>query len=119
VSSQEAKLVYAGFIAQAVLSRSVWSLQCCGDLVVLTGAEAGFFPLWPDLESARFCSAQHWPGLEPTRLALKALIRMHLGALAESRIPVGIGVAPHPEAVVLEASRLRRDLIAARALRRW
>lgn len=116
--SEEAKLVYVTFIAEATLSRSVWSLRCCGDLVVLTGGEMSLFPLWPDLESARFFSAQHWPGLEPAELPTNTLIRVHLRALAASRIPVGIGVAPYPEGVMMEASRLRRDLLTARALRR-
>lgn len=118
MSSEEAQLVYLTFVAEATLSRAVWTLRCCGDLVVLTGGEAGLFPLWPNLESARFFSARHWPGMEPAELSTKTLIRMHLRALAASRIPVGIGLAPYPEGVILEAGRLRRDLLTARALRR-
>jgi hypothetical protein len=103
-----------GFIAQAVVSRSVWSLRCGADLVVLTGAEAGFFPLWSDQESAQFFASRHWPDLEPAELPLKVAIRVHLRALSRASIPVGVGLAPHPEAVVVSAKRLRRDLIAAR-----
>jgi hypothetical protein len=34
--------------------------------------------------------------------------------LVQSRVPVGVGLAPYPEAVVLPAEEVRLDLIAAR-----
>lgn len=117
--SQEARVVYAGFVTQAISSRSVWSLRCGEDLVVLTGAEAGFFPLWSDRNSAHFFRSKHWPHLEPVELPLKAVLRLHLGALSRAGIRVGVGLAPHPEAVVVSASRLRRDLIAAKRAAAW
>ena len=112
--AQEVRLVYVEFIAQVITTRAVWSLRCEEDLVVLTGAELGFFPLWPDRESARFFSAKHWPSLTPAEIRLKLLLRLHLPSLARARVPVGVGVAPYPEAIVLQAHRLRRDLIAAK-----
>jgi hypothetical protein len=114
VLAQQARVVYVEFIAHAILSRAVWSLRCNGDLVVLTGVEIGFFPLWPDPESARFFSGIHWPRLVPAEVPLPLLLRCHLPLLAEAGVPVGIGVAPNPKAIVLRAHRLRRDLIAAR-----
>jgi hypothetical protein len=114
VLQSEARLVYLDFIARVVASREVWSLRCCGDFVVVTGAEAGLFPLWPDHASAEFFSTRHWPGLEPAKLTLRLLLRVYLRELERAGIPVGVGVAPHPDAVVLEAKRLRRDFIAAK-----
>jgi hypothetical protein len=110
------KRLYVDFLAQIVTSREVWSLSCCGDLVVVTGGGAGCFPLWPDLVSAEFFSTRHWPDLAPAKLTLRTLLRVYLRELARARIPVGVGVAPHPDAVMLEASRLRRDILAAKRL---
>jgi hypothetical protein len=114
VEPHEAQAVYVEFLAQAVLSREAWSLGCGGDLVVVTGAEIGCFPLWPDLASAEYFATRNWPGLEPTKLTLRLLLRVVLRTLAGARIPVSVGVAPHPEAVFVEAKRLRRDLLAAK-----
>jgi hypothetical protein len=105
--------VFAEFLLEVVTSRSVWSVRCHGDLVLVTGAEAGFFPLWPNAESAGYFAREQWPGLEPTRLALERVTNEHLPMLALSRIPVALGVAPHPEAVVVEADRLRQSLLFA------
>jgi hypothetical protein len=113
VLQPEARLVYVEFIARVVASREVWSLSCGGDLVVVAGPQAGCFPLWPDQASAEFFR-RHWPNLEPAKLTLRLLIRVYLRELARAGIPVGIGVAPHPDAVVLEASRLRRDFLQAK-----
>jgi hypothetical protein len=114
VQAHEARLVYAEFLTQAVTSREVWSLGCKGDLVVVTGADIGCFPLWPDQASAEYFQARNWPKLQPTKLTLRLLLRQVLRALAEQRIPVGVGVAPHPDAVFVDAKRVRRDLLAAK-----
>jgi hypothetical protein len=115
VSQPEARLVYAECLARTVGAREVWSLGCCGDLVIVTGAEAGCFPLWPDEATARFY-APHWPNLTPTPLTLRLLLRVILRELARQRIPVGIGIAPHPDGVMVEAGRLRRDFLRAKRL---
>jgi hypothetical protein len=114
VQPHEARLVYTEFLAQAVTAREVWSLGCNGELVVVTGADVGCFPLWPDLASAEYFQARNWPKLQPAKVTLRLLIRVVLRALAEQRIPVGVGVAPHPDAVFVDAERVRRDLLAAK-----
>jgi hypothetical protein len=112
--AEDARGAYLSFVAQVVISRVAWSLRCERDLIVLTGREDPFFPLWPDLESAQFFSGRHWPDLSPTRFSLKDLLRRHLPALERAGVPVGVGVAPYPEAIVLRARRLRRDLVIAK-----
>jgi hypothetical protein len=114
VPAEEARSIYVRFILQVVTSRNAWTLRCHGDLILLTGEESGFLPLWPDLDSASFFRAKHWPSLEPAAIPLKALLRIHLRSLARAGVLVGIGIAPHPEALILRANRLRRDLLAAK-----
>lgn len=70
-------------------------------------------PLWPDGESARYFSSL-WPDLRTTRLVLDELLWRCLIAAERSGIPAGVGFAPDPEAVVVPARQLRRDLIRAR-----
>jgi hypothetical protein len=110
--------VYLHFLVSALATQRVVGLACGGDLVAVCGdGDAPVcFPLWPELESARYFAGLHWPDLEPTELSLRRLVCDWLPCLAEARVPVGIGLAPHPEAVAVPAEQLRRDLRRARRL---
>lgn len=112
--TEEARSIYISFILEVVTFRIAWTVRCHGDLVLLTGGDSGFFPLWPDFESADFFRAKHWPSFEPAAIPLRTLLRVHLRSLARAGALVGIGIAPHPDAVILRANRLRRDLLAAK-----
>jgi hypothetical protein len=106
--------VYDFFIASAVASRSVWSLECCGDVVAVGGGGVGCLPLWPERESADYFVERNWPDLHPVQLPLRLLLRTYLPMLAAAGLPAGVGVAPFPNAVLVPARRLRRDLLRAR-----
>jgi hypothetical protein len=106
--------VYAFFVASAASSRTVWSLECCGDVVAVGGGGVGCLPLWPEEESAAFFAARNWPDLHPVQLSLRLLLRTYLPMIAEAGLPAGVGVAPFPNAVLVPARRLRRDLLRAR-----
>lgn len=110
----EYERVYVYFLAAAAASRRVWTLQCCGDLVLVTGGGVACLPLWPDPESAEYFAVRHWPDLAPTELALRRLLRELLPALAGTGAPAGIGVAPFPNAVLVPAETVRRDLQRAK-----
>jgi hypothetical protein len=114
----EYEQVYVYFLAAAAASRRVWTLQCCGDPVLVTGGGVACLPLWPDLESAEYFAVRHWPDLTPTELALRKLLREVLPALASARAPAGIGMAPFPNAVLVPARTVRRDLQRAKCAAR-
>jgi len=116
VEAKDARQIYLYFLVEAVVSRQVWTLQCHGDWVAVEGAGNRIFPLWPELESARFAVAQFWPKLSPAELSLRMLLREHLPFLEQAQIPAGVGLAPFPEGVIVPANRLRRDLLEAKRL---
>jgi hypothetical protein len=106
--------VYSYFLAAAAASRRVWTLQCGGDTVLVTGGGVACLPLWPDLESAEYFAERNWPDLTPAELGLRKLLREVLPALASARAPAGIGMAPYPNAVLVAAETVRRDLQRAK-----
>jgi hypothetical protein len=112
VDPTKAASVYLHFLMCAVTVREVWSLQCHGELVLVTGEHFGCFPLWPDEESARYFRRRIWPDLEPAALSL-ARLEEHLRLLEAAGVPVGVGLAPHPEGVIVSAAKLRSDLRTA------
>lgn len=65
--SEEARSIYVRFILEVIAFRTAWTVRCNGDLVLLTGGDSGFFPLWPDLDSANYFRAKCWPSFEPGR----------------------------------------------------
>jgi hypothetical protein len=93
----------------------VWSVSCCGEIVAVPAGPIVCVPLFPDRSSADYFTARHWPNLAPVSLSLRELIRSQLPFLAEAQVPVGVGVAPRPDAIVLSPVRLRKDLLAADA----
>ena len=92
----------------------VISSQSQGDLCGVYGADLLVFPLWPDLESARYFADRHYPDLEICEISLRHLLRRWLPPLVKAEVPVGLGVAPYPEGIAVSPRKLRRDLIAAR-----
>ncbi len=117
---KDAATIYAHFLVSALETHRAVGLTCRGEFVAVTGNGEGpvCFPLWPELESARYFAELHWPGLEPAELTLRRLVGQWLPELAEARIPVGIGLAPYPEAVAVPAAKLQRDLRRARRVLR-
>jgi hypothetical protein len=115
---KDAATIYAHFLVSALETRRAVGLTCHGEFVAVTGNGEGpvCFPLWPELESAHYFAKLHWPDLVPTELTLRRLVADWLPGLAEAGIPVGIGLAPYPEAVAVPAERLQRDLRRARRL---
>ncbi len=113
MARQEVEQIYQDFVARIVLSGRVWSVSCCGEIVAVPAGPILCVPLFPDRASARYFSARHWPDLEPVALSLRRLVRSQLPLCAEAQIPIGVGIAPQPEAIVLSPIRLCRDLIAA------
>lgn len=106
--------VYVYFVAAVAASRRVFTLQCGGDAVLVTGGGVACLPLWPDLESAEYFAARNWPDLTPAELTLRKLLREYLPALAAARAPAGVGLAPYPNAVLVSAETVRRDLMRAK-----
>jgi hypothetical protein len=114
MESSDAALIYVHFVHQVAVSKRAWSLECQGDLCAVYGAGPPMFPLWPDLESAHYFRGQCWPDLELREIPLHHLLWRYLPPLVRAGVPVGVGVAPYPEAVVLPAQEVRLDLIGAR-----
>jgi hypothetical protein len=112
----DASQIYSHFLDHAAVSKRAWCLSCHhGELVAVHGSSHHLiFSLWADLDSAEYFIAQHWPDLKPSELSLFQLLWRCLPALTQEDIPVGIGLAPYSEAVVVPAERLRRDLIRRR-----
>ncbi len=114
METSDVAFIYLHFIHQVTVSKRAWSLQCHGDLCAVHGADLLVFPLWPDLESARYFADRHCPDLEFCEISLRHLLRRHLPSLAKADVPVGLGVAPYPDGIAVPARKLRRDLIGAR-----
>ena len=114
--SGDASQIYLHFLDHAAVSKRAWCLSCHhGDVVAVHGGSHHLiFPLWPDLDSARYFVALHWSHLNPSELSLFELLSRCLPALTQEGIPAGICLAPWSEAVVVPAERLRRDLIRRR-----
>lgn len=111
MESGDSAQIYSQFVKQVVASRRAWLLACCGDPVAVYGtAHEILFPLWWDLESARWSAAAQWPNLTPSEYPLSALLRVGLPVLVAQGIRVGICLGPDSDGVVVSARRLRRDL---------
>lgn len=109
---QECERIYRDFVARILASRSAWSVSCCGEIVAVHGGPMMCVPLFPDRVSADYFTTRYWPDLAPISVTLRELTRTHLPFFAEVRVPVGISIAPLPDAIVLSPRRLRRDLLA-------
>jgi hypothetical protein len=106
--------LYAHFVESVLGSGVAYSVRCSGDLVAVHGADFAVFPLWPDKESADFFIGTCWPDLVRHRLT-KRNLTTRLPIMAVAGIPVGIGRAPYPEAVVVPAIALYEDLMGTHA----
>jgi len=106
--------IYAHFVESVIESRAAYSVQCHRDPVVVHGAGFGAFPLWPDKESADFFIGAYWPGLSRHRLTKRSLLT-RLPIIGAAGIPIGIGRAPWPDAVVVPAMVLYEDLVGVHA----
>lgn len=106
--------IYSHFLETVVASKAAYSLECRGDLIAVYGPGCGAFPLWPDKESADFFIRAHWPNLRPYRFTQRRLL-VQLPIIGVHGIPVGIGRAPWPDAVVVPALLLYEDLVEAGA----
>jgi len=101
--------VYTSFLVSAVENRAVYGAACEGDLVAVFGPLGGALPLWPTRRDADHFISRYWPDLRTQRMPLRQLMQ-RLPILAIQGVPVGIGLAPLPDAVVLPALNVLEDL---------
>lgn len=97
------------FVQATTDSGAAWSIVGKGDLAEFYDATGGLFPLWPDKQSAKFFIERHWPDFRTARLTHRRL-SLQLPILAAVGIPVGLGIAPSPRALVLPAMVLYEAL---------
>lgn len=111
---RNASAIYSHFVCEVARAEQAWCLTCHGDICGV-GGPAGrlVLPLWPDAESARYFTRLYWPDLQASPLALTDLLECCLVAAALWDVSAGVGLAPAPDAVIVPAERLRRDLTEA------
>ena len=111
MQEQHAAQLYTQSVVLVIQKRAVYTVECGNDLVALYGPLGGALPLWPTKSDANFFISRHWPGLRPHRMTLHQLI-MRLPIFSVQSIPIGVGLAGYPEALILTAMRLYDDLSA-------
>jgi hypothetical protein len=111
MQEQDATQLYTRFVVLALQNRAAYTVECGDNLVALYGPLGGALPLWPTRNDANFFISRHWPDLRLHRMTLNQLI-IRLPIFSVELIPIGIGLADYPEALILPAMRLYDDLSA-------